>query len=86
MHALNPVQRVGHQIAEPIRLHEKSVSEPTARARVGDLLEQVGYRPAWPSPTRTNGVRRSEAAGHDRHGAGLRTGPSWPMSPRPPWT
>ncbi len=42
MHALNPVQRVGHQIAEPIRLHEKSVSEPTARARVGDLLEQVG--------------------------------------------
>jgi peptide/nickel transport system ATP-binding protein len=42
MHALNPVQRVGHQIAEPIRLHEKSVSEPTARARVADLLEQVG--------------------------------------------
>ncbi len=42
MHALNPVQRVGQQIAEPIRLHEKSVSEPTARARVGDLLEQVG--------------------------------------------
>ncbi|MBK6761845.1 MAG: ABC transporter ATP-binding protein [Micrococcales bacterium] len=42
MHALNPVQRVGRQIAEPIRLHEKSVSEPTARARVGDLLEQVG--------------------------------------------
>ena len=36
------MQRVGHQIAEPIRLHEKSVSEPTARARVGDLLEQVG--------------------------------------------
>jgi len=42
MHGLNPVQRIGQQIAEPIRLHEKSVSEPTARARVGDLLEQVG--------------------------------------------
>ncbi|MFN8126575.1 MAG: ABC transporter ATP-binding protein [Candidatus Nanopelagicales bacterium] len=42
MHALNPVQRIGRQIAEPIVLHEKSVSEKTARARVGDLLEQVG--------------------------------------------
>ena len=76
MRALNPVQRVGHQIAEPIRLHEKSVSEPTARARVGDLLEQVGLpsrvAQSLPAPT----VRRSEAAGRDRHGAGLRTGPN----------
>lgn len=38
-HGLNPVQRVGHQIAEPIRLHGKSESEATARGRVGDLLE-----------------------------------------------
>jgi len=42
MHALNPVERVGNQIAEPIRLHDKSVSESAARTRVGDLLEQVG--------------------------------------------
>ena len=34
MHALNPVHRVGDQIAEPIRLHGGS-------ARVADLLDQV---------------------------------------------
>ncbi len=60
MHALNPVQRVGHQIAEPIRLHDKSVSEPTARARVGDLLEQVGlpYRVAQSYPHQLSGGQK----------------------------
>ena len=42
MHALNPVQRVGDQIAEPIRLHSPSTSEAQAKNRVGELLEQVG--------------------------------------------
>ncbi len=42
MHALNPVQRIGQQLAEPILLHEKQVSERTANNRVGELLEQVG--------------------------------------------
>ena len=42
MHALNPVQRVGDQIAEPIRLHSPSTSEVQAKKRVGELLEQVG--------------------------------------------
>jgi peptide/nickel transport system ATP-binding protein len=41
LHSLNPVRTVGHQIAEPILLHEK-VSEAEAERRVGELLEQVG--------------------------------------------
>jgi peptide/nickel transport system ATP-binding protein len=41
MNALNPVQRVGKQIAEPIILHEK-VDEEVADKRVGELLELVG--------------------------------------------
>jgi peptide/nickel transport system ATP-binding protein len=41
MHALNPVQRIGAQLAEPILLHEK-ISHKAADKRVGDLLEQVG--------------------------------------------
>jgi peptide/nickel transport system ATP-binding protein len=45
MHALNPVHRVGRQIAEPILLHEK-VGEREAQRRATDLLTQVGL-PAW---------------------------------------
>ncbi|MGX7828255.1 nickel ABC transporter ATP-binding protein NikE [Actinokineospora sp. 24-640] len=41
MHALNPVRRVGEQIAEPIRLHEPGVGAGEARARVAELLTQV---------------------------------------------
>jgi peptide/nickel transport system ATP-binding protein len=41
MHALNPVRRVGDQIAEAIHLHDK-VSDKQAATRVGGLLEQVG--------------------------------------------
>ena len=33
LHSLNPVQRVGHQIAEPIRLHEPELSDADGRAR-----------------------------------------------------
>ena len=43
MNALNPVKRVGDQIAEPIILHEK-VDEEVAAKRVGELLEMVGIR------------------------------------------
>jgi peptide/nickel transport system ATP-binding protein len=42
LHSLNPVQRIGNQIAEPIRLHDPSVSKAQAASRVGALLEQVG--------------------------------------------
>jgi peptide/nickel transport system ATP-binding protein len=41
MHALNPVRRVGAQIAEAIQLHDK-VTDEAASSRVGALLEQVG--------------------------------------------
>jgi oligopeptide/dipeptide ABC transporter ATP-binding protein len=41
MNALNPVQEVGQQVAEPIRLHE-DVSEKQANARVRELFELVG--------------------------------------------
>jgi peptide/nickel transport system ATP-binding protein len=41
MHALNPVRRVGDQIAEAIQLHDK-VGDRQAASRVGELLEQVG--------------------------------------------
>ena len=41
MSSLNPVQRVGNQIAEQIRAHEK-ISKGDAQARVVELLESVG--------------------------------------------
>jgi peptide/nickel transport system ATP-binding protein len=41
MNSLNPVQRVGKQIAEPIALHER-VEEAEAMKRVKELLELVG--------------------------------------------
>ncbi|MBQ0827223.1 dipeptide ABC transporter ATP-binding protein [Streptomyces tagetis] len=40
--ALNPVQRIGDQIAEMIRLHEPGVSRGDARRRAVALLEMVG--------------------------------------------
>ena len=41
MNSLNPVQRIGKQIAEPIMLHEGAELE-VAQKRAGDLLELVG--------------------------------------------
>jgi oligopeptide/dipeptide ABC transporter ATP-binding protein len=41
LHTLNPVQRVGDQIAEAIRLHSKD-GAASAGKRVGELLELVG--------------------------------------------
>jgi peptide/nickel transport system ATP-binding protein len=46
MHSLNPVQRIGKQIAEPILLHEPAVSPAAARKRAEELLTQVGL-PGW---------------------------------------
>jgi peptide/nickel transport system ATP-binding protein len=44
LHALNPVQRVGDQIAEAVELHSKTHARE-ARLLVGSLLEQVGLPP-----------------------------------------
>ncbi|MEU4670028.1 ABC transporter ATP-binding protein [Amycolatopsis sp. NPDC023774] len=44
MHALNPVRRIGEQIAEPLRLHPPetgALSETQVQARVAELLDQV---------------------------------------------
>jgi peptide/nickel transport system ATP-binding protein len=42
MHSLNPVQRIGRQIAEPILLHSPETSQASAKRRVAELLSQVG--------------------------------------------
>ena len=71
LHSLNPVHRVGDQIAEPIRLHEPALADEKVHERVRDLLEQVGLPaargPRLPAPA----LRRAAAAGDDRDGAGL---------------
>ena len=42
MNALNPVETIGAQILEPIRHHEPDTPVADAKARVAELLEQVG--------------------------------------------
>jgi len=42
MHALNPVQRIGDQMSEPMLLHDGTLSKGQADTRVGELLEMVG--------------------------------------------
>ena len=46
LHSLNPVNRVGRQVAEPIELHEPGLGKAEVQRRVGELLEQVGLPPA----------------------------------------
>jgi peptide/nickel transport system ATP-binding protein len=46
LHALNPVQTVGDQIAEPMLIHKTAPSEKAARQRVVDLLGRVGLSDA----------------------------------------
>ena len=40
--SLNPVYRVGDQIAEQIRAHKPFVSQAQALERAGELMERVG--------------------------------------------
>jgi peptide/nickel transport system ATP-binding protein len=46
LHSLNPVLRVGRQIAEPIEVHEPELPKEQVEARVVDLLERVGLSAA----------------------------------------
>jgi peptide/nickel transport system ATP-binding protein len=57
LHALNPVQRVGDQIAEAIRVHRAA---PNVSARVAELLETVGLpaRRASDYPHQLSGGQR----------------------------
>ncbi|MFJ9629819.1 ABC transporter ATP-binding protein [Streptomyces sp. NPDC101175] len=48
MHSLNPVHRVGDQIAEPVLLHQGATAA-RARLRTGELLEQAGLPAALAS-------------------------------------
>lgn len=42
LHALNPVQTVGNQIAEPMLVHETTPSQTAAKNRAIELLRRVG--------------------------------------------
>ncbi|WP_084723413.1 ABC transporter ATP-binding protein [Streptomonospora alba] len=62
MHALNPVQRVGGQIAEPLLVHGRA-DPAQARGQAAELLEQVGL-PAWRArsyPHELSGGQRQRA-------------------------
>ena len=72
MHALNPVQRIGDQIAEPILLHEQGHVDGQGR-RARGRAARAG-RPSRPPCERlpAPALRRPEAARDDRDGARLR--------------
>jgi peptide/nickel transport system ATP-binding protein len=42
MHALNPVRRVGDQIAEAIRIHEPDMGDREVAGQVAELVQRVG--------------------------------------------
>ena len=46
LHGLNPIRRVGEQVAEPIALHEPNLGRSDVDRRVAELLEQVGLPPS----------------------------------------
>ncbi len=46
MNSLNPVRRIGNQIVDIIRIHDKSITRKEARKRAAFLLEKVGIEAA----------------------------------------
>ncbi|WP_051701649.1 ABC transporter ATP-binding protein [Mycetocola saprophilus] len=46
MTALNPVKRVGNQVARAVKAHQPTLSTAETRVRAAELLEQVGVRDA----------------------------------------
>ncbi len=60
-HALNPVRRIGHQIAEPILTHTHTTRR-AAHTQAGDLLRQVGLpNRAAAYPHQLSGGQRQRA-------------------------
>ena len=45
MNSLNPVMRIGQQIADALADHGEALSRPALEARIADLLPTVGLRP-----------------------------------------
>jgi peptide/nickel transport system ATP-binding protein len=45
LHSLNPVHRIGTQIAEAIQVHSPGMDQSVMRSRIRVLLEQVGIDP-----------------------------------------
>jgi peptide/nickel transport system ATP-binding protein len=60
LHALNPVQTVGRQIAEPMRIHQTVTSDQEADRRVAMLLSRVGLAESMAEqfPHRLSGGQR----------------------------
>ena len=74
MTALNPVMRVGAQIAEGIALHEHA-SKKEAEEKAKRMLEMVGIQ--VPDSVITHiSFRRNETESCNRHGTGLQPGSS----------
>ncbi len=52
LHSLNPIQRIGKQLSEPILLHDKEANAAGSTTKVKELLAQVGlparYADAYP--------------------------------------
>ena len=75
MTSLDPLYRIGTQVAEPLRFH-RGLSKAEARPRIIELLKLVGIPEPGAADRRLSAraLRRPAAAGDDRHGAGLRPG------------
>jgi peptide/nickel transport system ATP-binding protein len=46
LHSLNPVHRIGAQLAEPLHVHRPGLGETKVQDRISELLDQVGLDPA----------------------------------------